>query len=393
MATQDDSNQPTPAPDNQPGADLAANVIREKLHQLFQEESEPQAKAELAEIEHSPHLSKHQRYMQELSSSGRSLAEIQAAWHEYYTKLPDHEKHQVWQEFYKASQHAQPLPQEPAATTPQVFEHHAAPRHKRKTGLKTVSDMKRQLMTASPRRHQKLSAKHHVQSIAFGLAMGSVVILILLFGFFNDRFLAPFITPSRNVSSTAIIADSSSAAGPNSEIIIPKINVEIPVVYDQSSVEEAAIQKSLENGVVHYASTPAPGEKGNIAIVGHSSNNILNHGRYKFAFVLLSRLDNGDTFYLTKGGKRYVYKVYKKQIVEANDVAVLGANEKAASATLITCDPPGTSLHRLVVVGEQISPDPNLNGVSTAVKTDTRPTQLAGNAPSLWSRIVHWFTS
>jgi hypothetical protein len=39
--------------------------------------------------------------MYELTTSGKSLADIQTQWHEYYVGLPDNEKHQVWQEFYK----------------------------------------------------------------------------------------------------------------------------------------------------------------------------------------------------------------------------------------------------------------------------------------------------
>src|SRR5690348_4501547 len=94
-------------------ADLAANVARQKINQLYQAD-EPKAKAELAEIKHEKptQMSKHQRYMEELSKSGKSLPQIQTAWHEYYIHLPDHEKHEVWQEFYQAHQPAagQPAP-------------------------------------------------------------------------------------------------------------------------------------------------------------------------------------------------------------------------------------------------------------------------------------------
>src|SRR5581483_6597328 len=98
----------------------------------------------------------------------------------------------------------------------------------------------------------------------------------------------------------------------NPEVLIPKINVEIPVVYDQTSINEDAMETSLEQGVVHYATTAYPGQQGNAVFFGHSSNNIFNPGKYKFAFVLLHQLDNGDLFYLTRDGKQYVYRVYKK---------------------------------------------------------------------------------
>ncbi len=132
--------------------------------------------------------------------------------------------------------------------------------------------------------------------------------IIVLFSFFNERFIAPLIQPSRNVTNTPLISDAS-AVGPAPEVIIPKINVEIPVVYGVNTIDEAAIDTALEEGVVHYADTADPGQNGNLVIVGHSSNNIFNKGKYKFAFVLLSRLETGDTFYLQKDGRRYTYQV------------------------------------------------------------------------------------
>jgi sortase (surface protein transpeptidase) len=86
--------------------------------------------------------------------------------------------------------------------------------------------------------------------------------------------------------------------------------------------------------------------------------------------------------------------VYKKQIVKPSDVSVLGAAEKPATATLITCDPPGTSTNRLVVVGQQIDPDVSGNSAQTAQNATAAQTAvIPGNSPSLWSRIVGWFKS
>ena len=103
----------------------------------------------------------------------------------------------------------------------------------------------------------------------------------------------------------------------------------------------------------------------------------------------------GDTFYLTYNGKAYAYQVYDKQIVDPSDVAVLdNVPGKIATATLITCDPPGTSLHRLVVWGEQVSPNPDGNAAGDNTSANiTNGTQLPSNGPSLWSRMIHSLTS
>ncbi|HXR49684.1 MAG TPA: class E sortase, partial [Verrucomicrobiae bacterium] len=238
----------------------------------------------------------------------------------------------------------------------------------------------------------KLQAKHHLQSLLFGLSMGLIAVVIFLFGFFNEVIIAPFIQPSRATAATPLIISTDSVAPTATpEVIIPKINVEIPVNYTETSTDENTIENDLQDGVVHYPTTVMPGQQGNTAFFGHSSNNIFNKGKYKFAFVLLHTLVNGDTFYLTYNGKVYVYKVISRTIVDPSDVGVLGpVPGQTATATLITCDPPGTSLHRLIVVGQQISPDPasDTAGTATASSSSSGTTTLPGNGPTAWTHFI-----
>jgi sortase A len=135
-----------------------------------------------------------------------------------------------------------------------------------------------------------------------------------------------------------------------------------------------------------------PGEQGNAAFFGHSSSNLFNNGKYKYAFVLLHRLEIGDTFMVQKDSKRYVYKVFEKRIVKPTEVSVLDPRDRPV-ATLVTCDPPGTDLNRLVIVGEQITPDPAANVASTAPAERQVPATLPSEAPTLWGRLWRWLTS
>jgi sortase A len=373
-------------------ANAAADLIRKKISSLYKDE--PKAKEEIAEVELVKHRSKHQQYMYDLSHSGKSLADIQTDWHTYYSGLPNDEKHQVWQEFYANNQ--QPVHASQAGPTLPTNDtkpaRHQRPLSPSQRDQRNTSDIKRHLL-GTVRQRRKIQKKHHLRSLLFGLSMGTLVLVVFLFSFFNERFIAPFITPSRNVSATSIIIDpGNTAVSPEAKIIIPKINVEIPVIYDEPTIDEAAIQRALERGVVHYPTTSNPGEIGNGVVFGHSANNILNKGKYKFAFVLLKRLEAGDTFYVQKDGKRYVYRVFDKKIVPPTDVSVLYPSfpDKPATFTLITCDPPGTSLNRLVVTGEQISPDPSTNVASTAKPSEAQPAELPSNAPTLWQRFTHW---
>lgn len=398
-------NEEPKTPDVSTQAESAADLIRHKLDLLYSDE--PDVKEEIEETEAIARpKSKHQKFMHDLSNSGRSLADIQTAWHEYYAGLSDAEKHEVWQEFYSehANKQNQPKPitaVSPAAhknsTTGVVIPQTVTPDKPSQTDDKTVEEVKNDILQTVKRR-RKPTKMDHLKSLAFGLSAGAIAIAIMLFGFFNEKFIAPFVTPSKSVSNTAIIIDpSSTAAGPESRLIIPKINAELPVVYDQTSLAEADFQTALESGVVHYATTSMPGEQGNGAIFGHSSNNILNKGKYKFAFVLLNRLENGDTFIIQKNSKRYVYKVINVKVVPPTEVSVLSETYgKSSTFSLITCDPPGTSTNRRVVTGEQITPDPSGNIASTnqaqsqPANTEQSNSTLPGNAPSLWSRLTSW---
>ena len=385
------------------GANPAADLIRDKLERIYAQE--PDALAEEREAKVARPRSKHQQFMYQLSTSGKSLATIQTDWHNYYAGLSDAEKYEVWQEFYEdyeAGQHGRvaeshsathqlPLSQSSySSAIPGMVVSAQPPVQKlEKRSGSQIRQAIRDKVTAGG----QLRAKHHLQSLGFGIGVGLVVLVIFMFGFFNEVLIAPFIQPSLTVSATPIIVDPSSVtASSTPQVIIPKINVDIPVDFSETSTNEAVIENDLENGVVHYPTTVLPGQDGNTAYFGHSSNNIFNPGKYKFAFVLLHTLVPGDTFYLVYNGKVYIYKVFERQIVSPNDVGVLSnVPNHLATATLITCDPPGTSINRLIVVGDQISPDPtaNIGGNNTSASL-AQSTQLPSNGPSLFSRLWHF---
>lgn len=237
----------------------------------------------------------------------------------------------------------------------------------------------------------QLTLKHHLQSLGFGLATGTVVIVIFLFTFFNEYIIAPFIQPSRNVSSTPIILTSNTASTASPNVTIPKINVEIPVDFNVDTYNENVIENDLGDGVIHYPNTVLPGQNGNAAFFGHSSGNIFNNGKYKFAFTLLHDLTTGDLFYITYNGTTYAYRVFAREVVPPSDVGVINETQgQQATAELITCDPPGISTNRLVVWGEQISPSVSTNTAASTPTVTGSPSQIAGNGPTLWSQFVNW---
>lgn len=409
--TSNNTNAPKQTTTTTPDNDSAVALIRNKLDNLYKTEPDAAEEAREAEAASKP-LSKHQQFMHHLNHSGKSLAEIQTEWHAYYGALSDTEKHEVWQEFYadhnKATHHPKPqktintvqatVPQpetaiahrtqpQPQTALVQQIHPHQIPQQPKKRSPKAIQKH----IVKKVHTRGKMKAKHHFQSLLFGLGMGATVVFMLLFTFFNERFIAPFVTPSRIVSATPIIVDpTNNTVSSEPKIIIPKINVEIPVLYNVTSIDENAIQEGLAESVVHYPSTSNPGELGNGVIFGHSSSNIFSRGKAKFAFLQLHELSEGDTFYLNKGGKQYVYKIISKLIVKPTQIEVINdTHGKAATFTLITCDPPGANINRLVITGEQISPAPdaNLPG-KPQPPTKKEPVVLPGNAESLWHKIV-----
>ena len=426
-----------------PADDAAVRLIREKVARAYG--SEPSAVAKMTETLHEKpsELSKHQRFMQEISASGKSLAEIQTAWHHYYAALPNAEKHAVWEEFYAANQHTpyqklfqkqQPVATRkrlesavqqpeaglvlPAAEGQPVVSGGLPPTRTKARNQPTASRPKRpskvgavirqtkvgrmiadsEVATKSKRIGKKLSthvsadgkinAKQHLQSLVFGLGMGGLVLLVLLFSFFNEFIITPFIQPSKKVTAAPVITSNMTAGTAEPTVIVSKINIQIPIDFTLTTNAEDEIQKSLESGVIHYPSTVLPGQNGNSAYFGHSSSNIFNNGKYKFAFVLLHQLTTGDLFQIVYNGKVYTYSVFAKEIVPPTQVSILNDTKgKQATAILVTCDPPGLSTNRLVVWGEQISPSPASNTAPTP-RTDTAPTQISSNGPTLWTRMI-----
>ena len=396
--------------------EAAIDMMRRKVAAALGEGEEPSATAEMAEVATVSTPSKHQLYMQELGQSGQSLAEIQTAWHRYYTMLPDAEKNEVWQEFYAANKNSsyakffqktepvtpiaapsgltQPQVRPAVFTTNQPAQPELVPLSKMQSVKRAkhatpADDLKKRIVDTVTA-NGKLEAKHHWQSLFFGLGTGAFVLLILMFGFFNEYVIAPFVQPSRKVTAAPIIVTDNATANATPTVMIPKINIQIPIDFGVKTIDEATVQASLNGGVVHYPSTALPGQNGNGAYFGHSSQNIFNNGKYKFAFVLLHQVTTGDIFYITYQGKRYVYQVFAKEIVPPSQVSVLNDTKgRQATAVLITCDPPGFSTNRLVIWGEQISPSPVTNSAAAIPDTSQQPAVLPSKGPSALSRFIN----
>lgn len=399
----------TPQKPNDPAE---VDFARAKVSQAFEAPS-TQAQQNPAQT---TSTSKHQAYMQELQASGKSLAEVQTAWHEYYVNLSDGEKHEVWQEFYSSNQHSQYQQAYVQAQQPSVGGQTEASMPNAQAGRVATDPSKVPITPPSGRLLnipgrlvgvKQSSAKpsgtnepkgfaSQFKSLTFGLSMGGLALLFLLFSFFNEFVISPYIQPSRKASAgPMIITDSTQVQGTQATITFGKINAQAPIDFALANNEEATIQESLKNGIVHYKDTAFPGENGNGAYFGHSSGNIFAAGNYKFIFSNLTKAEVGDTFYIAYNGKYYVYKVFAKEIVPPTQVSVLDDTKgKQATAILVTCNPPGFNVNRLVVWGEQISPSLTSNTQKAPVNTaqQVKPPSISSNNTRLWDQMLDKLT-
>lgn len=242
--------------------------------------------------------------------------------------------------------------------------------------------------TIVPGSRVKLTFRKH-----FLPPLAGILVAVLVFGFFNSEYLSTQIAyqlSQRKVTQSSLVIPAASSIDKNAapRIIISKINVSAPVIFDHATVDETAFQKSLQNGVVHYPQTALPGKIGNVVIFGHSSGQWWAPGNYKFVFTLLDKLAFNDKIFVDYQGTRYIYKINNITTVAPTDVSVLnqGANK---TLTLITCTPVGTSSKRLIVRAQQISPanTADFSSKSAAELPAGAQSKLPGNRPSFWQSI------
>ena len=252
--------------------------------------------------------------------------------------------------------------------------------------LKELRDKLRAKMTDQA---QKARKSRHFWPATTALA----VMLIFLFLQYNRLLVGQvraYITPADTSPSTVVVDPTVNVGvGPEPRLIIPKINVNVPVAYDIGN-DNASQQEAMKHGVAHFAVPGAnsrPGEIGNTPISGHSSNDVFEKGDYKFIFAQLDRLESGDLIYADYKGVRYTYSVTKKEVVWPNEWEKLVYPTTKPIMTLITCTPIGTTRQRLLVTAEQISPDPAQAVKPSAPNINITKQPIPGESPSFFERL------
>lgn len=365
-----------------PDREAAARLMRQQIESIY---SENQAEAKPS----NPYYKTHDEQTDHTaaqSSATNDWKHYHSAWQSYYQ--------QYYERYYMAQLHKRQHIVKPAQTTTNA--QHAVKLQTYSadevTQDQAVHELRTKLITDVKTHSHKVRQSRHFMPVM------AAITVALVFGLLQyNRLLVgqvkAYVSPG-SIDPQNVIIDptTSTKVGPEPKIIIPKINVDAPVVYDVPSLEENVIQNKLRDGVVHYpipGANSVPGQTGNTVVLGHSSNDVFDDGAYKFVFVQLDKLQKGDTFYLNYSGTRYTYSVTEKKVIDPTEVGQLVIDNGKPLATLVTCTPPGTALKRLIVIGEQISPDPGSAATNSSSEAPQGPGNIAGNSPTLFERLFN----
>lgn len=372
-----------------------ANMARQQIDTIYSEGAQPaagQPQSASAPQQPQPAVAEEAAHpYQRTHQASHTIARNQwqqyhSAWQDYYQKYYEQyyvgavgQMHQAY------SSHAAQLQQ--AAPTDQTAEQ---PADGSLSKEEAMYDLRSQIVSKVQESGKKVRKSRHFIPITAAL----VVLVLFTLLQFNSVIVAnvkAYVTPGE-IDPQNIIVDpsASTAVGSAPLLVIPKINVSVPIIFNVTPDQKSQL-KAMEKGVAYFGIPGAnskPGQVGNTVLSGHSSNDFIETGSYKFVFALLERMKKGDVFYINYKGTRYTYTVTRTRVVKPNDVKALVYKTDKPEATLITCTPLGTALNRLLVTGEQVSPDPTKASAAPAsTGSDETTTSMPGTSPTFLERI------
>ena len=257
--------------------------------------------------------------------------------------------------------------------------------------LNSLNRIRQDIIGKAQQSARKARKSRHFIPIAAALTVCLVALLLQ----YNQVLIAnvkAYVAPSNSQAQNIIIDPNADIpVGPESKMIIPKINVDAPIVYNVGTSEQEQLD-AMANGIAHVrypGAVAMPGQVGNAVFSAHSSSDWSDSGEYKFIFVQLERLVKDDVIYINYNSKRYAYKVFETKTVLPSDIGSVKYTGNDPIITLITCTPLGTAQKRFLVFAKQISPDPQgapkaEQTAGTKVQTTAR---MAGTNPTLIERL------
>jgi sortase A len=380
LATGDSSSVAPPATDATQAA--AANVVRSQIEKIYNHDtsqSEPSTPA--GQQDANPYVRVHDEHPQPALEQWQ---QYHSAWQTYYQRYYEgYYTHHLKKAKDSLESTAEPKSREA------IFTHQPEYAEGELTKDEALFDLRQKLLSRVSESAKKVRKSRHFIPIT------AAVLVVLVFAFLQyNRVLVAnvmaYVSPG-NIDPQNIVLDPTTDITVSSEprLIIPKINVDVPVYYDVGNDYDSQMA-AMAKGVAHFAipgASSRPGQVGNTVLSGHSSSDLLDAGDYKFIFAQLDKLAVGDSVYVNYHSKRYSYTVTKKEVVEPNEVNKLVYPTKKPVLTLITCTPLGTALHRLLVTAEQVSPDPSSSAPAPSTTGSNATAEIPGSTPTFFEKL------
>ena len=136
-------------------------------------------------------------------------------------------------------------------------------------------------------------------------------------------------------------------------LYIPKIEAASNIVANVETGNESEYLAALKKGVAHGKGTYFPGQGRNIFLFSHSTDSPYNVASYNAVFYLLRKLETGDKITVFFADEKYIYEVTEKVVVSADDTSYITRDYSDERLVLQTCDPPGTTWKRLLVIAKR----------------------------------------
>lgn len=367
--------------------EAALSMVRSELDSIYSGKSSNNTAAQpkVAPVQQkNTHINQTQNTAPSQNAEAERWRKYHSAWQDYYRKYYEQYYLSEVQKTVAAKTTAQP------ANTPQVSLSATKTDDSLITQDEALLELRQNIIKTAQDSATKVRRSRHFIPIASAIIVVAAVALMQ----YNQVLIAnvkAYMSPG-NIAPQNIIVNPNAdvPVGPETKMIIPKINVDAPIVMNVGPSAQEQLD-AMSNGIAHVpypGASAEPGQVGNSVFSAHSSSDWTDTGAYKFIFVQLERLAVDDIIYINYKSKRYSYKIYDTKVVMPTDVDALKYTGNDPIITLITCVPLGTAEKRLLIFAKQVSPDPKKAPQATPKKEPAASqTQMTGTAPTLIERL------
>ena len=323
-------------------------------------------------------------------SQSSTPATHDASWQKYHTAWQTYYQ-QYYERYYVSQIDATRKSLRKQAAQQAQKNQNSTPNNGTASQEEAVNDLRSSIRRKINDKAKKVRGSRHFMPIMAACAV-MIVFLFLQYNRVLFAYVEAYVSPGAADPESIIVSPNTTKVATNeSRLLIPKIAVDVPIIWDANAADTNSLNKAMDKGIVWFniqGANAKPGEKGNFVVSGHSSNDWTDGGNYKFIFARLEKMAAGDVVYANYNGTRYTYKITGTKVVKPTDVASLQIGNDKPYITLITCTPLGTAQNRLLVFGEQISPNPNeAKTAEQNSNTATSTKKMPANSPTFLQRI------